>query len=139
MAGSKKPTLTEQVGELREIVTGLATVVTGLATQGQPATAAPVAEAVTEAEVAPLTPREQMRAEVEAKGLALAKGGALQGSVEVAQAIVRALKVNTPGYTEIVSVQGEVKSLDARHVTHIAVVILAPGHFTTQYVYTPSK
>lgn len=119
------------ITQIAEAVAGL----TALLTQGQPATSAAVAEKVAETPV--VTPRDAMKSHVESKNLRLAKGGALQGSAEVAKAIVRVLQNGTPGHTEVVSVTGEVKSLDSRKVTHVAVVLLAPGHFTTQYVYTP--
>lgn len=106
--------------------------------QGQHATTAKVAEKV--AKTTPtVSPRDKVKSLVESKGLAFAKGGALQGSVAVAEAIVRVLKANKVGGGEVVSVQGDVKSLDGRKVTHIAVGLSAPGVFFTQYVYTPEK
>lgn len=107
--------------------------------EGQHATTAKVAEKVAKAAPAPVNPRDQVKSLVESKGLAFAKGGALQGSVAVAEAIVRVLKANKVGGGEVVSVQGDVKSLDGRKVTHIAVGLSAPGVFFTQYVYTPEK
>jgi hypothetical protein len=105
--------------------------------QGQHNTTTAVAEKVAKAAPAPVNPRDQVKSLVEGKGLAFAKGGALQGSVAVAEAIVRVLKANKVGGGEVVSVQGDVKSLDGRKVTHIAVGLSAPGVFFTQYVYTP--
>jgi len=105
---------------------------------GQHNTTAPVAEKVkAKATTVEVSPRDAVKAGVEAKGLAFAKGGSLQGSVAVAEAIVRVLKANKVGGFEIVSVQGDIKSFDQRKVTHVAVGLLAPGHFFTQYVYTP--
>lgn len=109
--------------------------------QGQHNTTAPVAEKAKKAKATPVVvnPRDAVKSLVESKGLAFAKGGALQGSVAVAEAIVRVLKANKVGGGEVVSVQGDVKSLDGRKVTHIAVGLSAPGVFFTQYVYTPER
>jgi len=138
----------QQNAQTQETLGGIVTVL-GTLTEalqaGQHNTTTEVAEATSKgakkakAETKPVVvnPRDVAKAGVEAKGLAFAKGGALQGSVAVAEAIVRVLKANKVGGFEVVSVQGDIKSMDQRKVTHVAVFLVAPGHFATQYVYTP--
>ena len=128
-------TVAQQGEALTEITNVLGVIAARL--DGQHATPAAVAEKVAKPAQPVLNPREIVKAGVEKKGLAFARGGALLGSVAVAEAIVRVLKANKPGGFEVVSVQGDVKSLDGRHVTHIAVGLVSPGVFFTQYVYTP--
>lgn len=141
--------LAEQVAsqntQTQETLGQITTVLGALAERldGQHNTTTAVAEKVTEKAKAKaekpveVAPRDALKTAVEAKGLHFAKGGALIGSVAVAEAIVRVLKANKPGSHEVVSVQGDVSSLDGRKVTHVGVVLLAPGVFTTQYVFTP--
>lgn len=134
---TKKPTLTAQVADLTNIVHGLVGLVTPLV-QGQPATSAPVVEAVGPAAVpAPkvekakvehvLSASDLLKASVEAKGYAFAKGGRTVLNTEALTAAVRVLKTGTPEILPVKASQGR---------THLA--IGRDGDTViTQYLYVP--
>lgn len=127
---SKKPTLTEQVAALTQVVSALVA--------GQHSTTTTVAEAVTAA--APVvaakpvpvkTASDLLKEHVESKNLAFARGGRTVLTTQALEAAVRVLRTGTP---EILPVS---ERLEKRNVVGLAIG-RDGATVITQYVYDPS-